>query len=299
MKRSPLFVWLGFLLLLVVVSLPVAAAPTISSVSPSTAPNNGDIKVTIRGTGFNAESTVWMTSCTSKNIVYGTIKSWSSTSITAEFKFNGVTTTSYDVAVNSPFTDPLGNYIPKDVGVLRKGFEIYQGTGTTFTTTSTTGTTTVTTTRTTSSSSGHGQNSVFFETNPPGATISLNGDIIGTSTFTYYTDRDGSFEVVVKMSGYEDYVGRVNILSGGQRTRFYAALTPLASTTNTGNATATPSASSSSAPVKTTTTIRKSTLKIPTPLGTDPPATEESPVDPALALGAAGIAIGIALFRRR
>jgi hypothetical protein len=62
---------------------------------------------------------------------------------------------------------------------------------------------------------------------------------------------------------------------------------------------ATPSASSSSAPVKTNTTIRKSTLKIPTPLGTDPPVTEESPADPALALGAAGIVIGLVLLRRR
>jgi len=51
--------------------------------------------------------------------------------------------------------------------------------------------------------------------------------------------------------------------------------------------------------VKTNTTIRKSTLKIPTPLGTDPPVTEESPADPALALGAAGIVIGLAVFRKK
>jgi hypothetical protein len=55
----------------------------------------------------------------------------------------------------------------------------------------------------------------------------------------------------------------------------------------------------SGTPAKTVTTIQKSTLKIPTPLGTFAPAAEESPVDPALALGAAGIAIGLVMLRRR
>jgi hypothetical protein len=55
----------------------------------------------------------------------------------------------------------------------------------------------------------------------------------------------------------------------------------------------------SGTPAKTVTTIQKSTLKVPTPLGTFAPAAEESPVDPALALGAAGIAIGLVMFRRR
>ena len=116
---------------------------------------------------------------------------------------------------------------------------------------------------------------------------------MGTSAFTYYTNKEGTFGVVVKKTGYEDYTAQVTILEG-KRVRFYALLTQ----SNPGS---TPSSTtpSSGTPGKTVTTVRKSTLKIPTPLGTDPPVTEESPVDPALALGAAGIAIGFVLLRRR
>jgi hypothetical protein len=299
MKRPPLFTWLGLLLLLCVVVIPVAASPTISSVSPSSAPNNCDMDVTIRGTGFTEGSSVWISSCSTGAIVHGTVLSWSSTSIKCRFSFRGTKPGSYNLAVNSPFTDPAGGYYPNDACELKQAFEIYQGTGTTYTPTTTTGTTTTRTTVTTSATSGHGENSVFFETNPTGAEISVNGEHVGTSAFTYYTDRDGTFEVVARKLGYEDYVDRVTILSGGQRVRFYAQLTQLTSTTNTTTTNGTPSVSSSSIPGKTTTTVRKSTLKIPTPLGTDPPVTEESPANPATALWAAGIAIAFVLFRRR
>ena len=179
-----------------------------------------------------------------------------------------------------------------------------------YTTTTTTGTSDTTTTATpdvttittTASSSGEGANSVFFETNPSGAEIWMNGQDLGTSIFTYYTDRDGTYDVVAKKLGYEDYEAKVTILSG-QRVRFYGLLTPLA-TDDTGNTSATPGASSvvpgKNTTVKNGTAIQKSTLKVPTPWGTDPPATdEESSVDPALALGAAGIAIGLVLRRSR
>ena len=296
MKRFPLFVCL--FLLLFIVGIPAAATPTISSVSPQTGPNNGDVRVTIKGTGFNKDTTVWMSSCTAGGMIYGTVVKWSPTSMTCTFSFNGQNPGKYDVKVNSPFTDPLGIYHPQDVTLLSQSFTVYQGTGTKSTTTTTTGTTTITTTVTTSATSGEGENSVFFETNPSGAEIWLNDEDVGTSTFTYYTDRDGTYDVVAKKIGYEDYEDRVTILSG-QRVRFYGLLTPLSSTSNNMTTNATPSASSSSASVKTNTTIRKSTLKIPTPLGTDPPVTEESPANPATALWAAGIAIAFVLFRRR
>lgn len=219
----------------------------------------------------------------------------STNKVTAKIDLSGaqVVGGDYDVLVYS-----------NDGGVTYKlgGFSVYSG-GSSVTTTTTAAT--VTTTKTTTSIPTYsGSNSVYFETNPTGAEIYLNGDLVGTSTFTYKTDRDGSFTVVVKKTGYEDYVDRVTILSGGQRVRFYCQLTPLASTTNnltTNNLTTngTPSVSSSSVPGKTNTTVRKSTLKIPTPLGTDPPVTEESPANPATALWAAGIAIAFVLFRRR
>jgi hypothetical protein len=287
MKRFPLFVCL--VLLLFVVGIPAAAVVTISRVSPESGPNNGDVSVTITGSGFNKDTTVWMSSCTTGGLVPGTVVKWSNTSLTCRFSFNGQKPAKYDVKVDSPFTDPLGNYYPQDVVMLSQSFSVYQGTGTTTVATTIPGTTDVTTTIMTAATSGAGANSVFFETNPSGAEIWLSDEDVGTSTFTYYTDRDGTFDVVAKKTGYEDYEDRVTILSGQ----------PLSSTSNNVTTNATSSASSSSAPVKTNTTIRRSTLKIPTPLGTDPPVTEESPADPALALGAAGIVIGLVLLRRR
>ena len=294
MKRSSLFISLVLLFLLVMVGIPLAtASPTISSIRPISAPNTGDVTVTYTGTGYNKDSTVWMKTCDSKSTVYGTVTSWSPTSLTARFSFRGEKPSSYNVWVNSPFTDNEGNYWPQDAEVLKSGFSIYQGTGTTYTTTTTTGTVTGTTTVTTSVTYGEGDNSVFFETNPSGATIYLDGDEVGTSAFTYYTNKEGVFDVVVKKTGYEDYAAQVTILEG-KRVRFYALLTQLAEGS-------TPSSTkpASGTPGKTVTTIRKSTLKIPTPLGTDPPVTEESPMDPALAIGAAGIAIGFVLLGRQ
>lgn len=293
MIRSPLSVSLVLLFLLVMIGIPLAtASPTISSIRPISAPNNGDVTVTYTGTGYNKDSTVWMKTCDGKSTVYGTVTSWSPTSLTARFSFRSQSPNQYNVWVNSPFTDNFGNYWPQDAEVLKSGFSIYQGTGSTYTTT-TTGTVTGTTTVTTSVTTGEGENSVFFETNPSGATIYLDGNDVGTSAFTYYTNMDGTFDVVVKKIGYEDYTAKVTILEG-KRVRFYALLTQL-------EAGSTPSSTtpSSGTPGKIVTTIRKSSLKIPTPLGTDPPVTEESPGDPALALGAAGIAIGFVLLRRR
>jgi hypothetical protein len=180
-----------------------------------------------------------------------------------------------------------------EIAVRDKGFLVYKGSGSSIETT--TATTTTTRTATTSPTTAHsGDNSVFFETNPPGATIYLSGDEIGTSTFTYYTYRDGTYDVRVKKSGYEDYEGKVTILQG-QRVYFYALLTPLASSTSTAAATA----SQTSSPSKTTTTLKKSTIKVPTPWGTDPPVAEESPVDPATVLLAAALGIAVVVIRRR
>jgi len=309
MKRSLLYFSLGLLLLLVIAGIPAAASPTVTGVSPVSAPNNGDYKLTIRGTGFTEDTTTWISSCPTGGIAYGTVTTWSSTSLTATFPLNGLKAGLYAVYVNTPFTDIAHGYHAKDGGYLVDSFNVYQGTGTVYTTTTTTGTSDTTTTATpdvttttTASSSGEGANSVFFETNPSGAEIWMNGQDLGTSIFTYYTDRDGTYDVVAKKLGYEDYEAKVTILSG-QRVRFYGLLTPLA-TDDPGNTSATPGASSvvpgKNTTVKNGTAIQKSTLKVPTPWGTDPPATdEESSVDPALALGAAGIAIGLVLRRSR
>ena len=296
MKRFPLFLCL--VLLLVVVTIPVAATtPIIYSLSPATWPNNGDATIAIPGEGFTSGSSVWISSCSTGEIVHGTVTTWSSTSLTATFNLINVKPGAYNVYDISPFYDQWGHSYT-DAFELPNGFTIYQGTGTTYATTTPYGTSTGTTTVTTAVTSSQGKNSIFCETNPAGATIFIDGVEVGTSAFTYYTDKDGTFNVLAKKLGYEDYEGKVTVVDGGPRVRFYGVLTQLSSTTN-GNTTANTSVSSSPAQGKNTTAIQKSTLKIPTPLGTDPPVTEESPADPALALGAAGIAIGFVLLRRR
>lgn len=199
----------------------------------------------------------------------------------------------YSLWVNSPYTDEFNVRHEIDQAPSKERFEIYKGTGAYSTTPTTTGTTAVTATVTTVATSGEGENSVFFETNPAGATIFLDHIEIGTSTFTYYTNKKGVFDIVAKKAGYEDYEAKVTILEG-KRTHFYAPLTQLAS----GNMTSVTTPASGT-PAKTGTTIQKSTLKIPTPLGTYTPPPEESPADPALALGAAALVFALVVMRRR
>jgi hypothetical protein len=294
MKRSPLIFCLILLFVLVAAGIPAAASPSLYSATPSSGPNDSDVSVTITGSGFNSYTTVWLTPanvCDGENKIWGSIKSWSANTMTATFSLRGVTPAPYRLWVNSPYKD-LNDNLHDDVASLSSTFLVYKGTGSTPTPTTTTTVTTTVTTETTQSS---GENSVFFETNPSGAKVYVDGDEVGTSTFTFSTYKDGVHDVLIRKTGYEDYSDRVTIIDR-QRVRFYAVLTPL-SPGSTMVTTGTPAASGT--PVKTVTTNKKSTLKIPTPLGTYAPPPEESPADPALALGAAGIAIGLVLFRRR
>ena len=140
MKRSLLYLSLGLLLLLVVAGIPAAASPTVTGVSPVSAPNNGDYKLTIRGTGFTEDTTTWISSCPTGGIAYGTVTKWSSTSLTATFPLNGVKAGLYAVYVNTPWYDIAGGYHDKDGDYLENAFNVYPGTGTAYTTTTTTGT---------------------------------------------------------------------------------------------------------------------------------------------------------------
>jgi hypothetical protein len=288
MKRFSFLICLFLLLLLVPGGLAVVDTPPprISSVSPSSAPNTGSMTFTITGSDFVPGIRANFKPCFSTPIT-GTVTFVSSSELRATFNLNGVTPSpTGKIFVYNPDGDQSNPFL--DIAVY--------GPSSTGTTTTSTGTTTVTTTITES----EGKNSIFLETNPSGATIFIDGDEVGTSASTYHTDLDGTFNVVAKKIGYEDYEGKVTVVEG-QRAHFYALLTPLAS----GGTAATPGAASSAGPVKTTATIKtttttwKSTLKIPTPLGTDPPLTEESPADPAIVLLAAGIAIVLVVIRRR
>jgi hypothetical protein len=300
MKRFPLLVCLVLLLvmagipLVVAESIPTDMSPEVVSVSPQTGPNNGVVTITLYGSKLNQGSSVMLSSCTTGDIIHGTDIIASGTSLTASFSFHGERPTQYNVMVNSPFTDPFGNYHADNPGGRSKAFSTYQSSVTPTTATTATGTTTVTTTAPPSS----GKNSIFMETNPNGATIYVDGKEVGTSSFSYYTDNDGVFNVVAKKAGYEDFAGQVTVVEGGPRARFYGLLVPLSSTDGTVTTT-TSSTYSSSLPVSAATTIRKSTLKIPTVLGTFATPTEETPGDPAIVLWAAGIGMIFVVIRRR
>ena len=129
--------------------------------------------------------------------------------------------------------------------------------------------------------------SIYFDTNPPGATIWVDNIELGTSPLTYYSEKTGTLDVRVRKKWYEDYTDKIVVVEG-ERVVFYARLTPVSSVIT--------DETTPAAPVTTATTISKSTMKIPTPWPTTSP---ESPVDPAVVIGAAAIGIGFFAIRRR
>jgi hypothetical protein len=128
--------------------------------------------------------------------------------------------------------------------------------------------------------------SIFFETFPPGATVWLDNREIGTSSFTYYSENTGDFDIRIERKGYEKYTGRVTV-GDGQRVVFSAVLVPVTFRPVEERTTV--------APITTVTTIRKSTMTLPTPWPTSP----QSPVDPAVVIVAAALGIGFFAIRRR
>ncbi len=129
--------------------------------------------------------------------------------------------------------------------------------------------------------------SVYFETYPEGATVWLDNTNMGTSAFTYFSEKTGTRDVIIRKKGYEDYTGNVTIVDG-KRVVFYARLTEVSYNLDD---TKTPTI-----PVTTVTTVWKSTMRIPTPW---PTATPESPVDPAVVLVAVAIGMGFFVLLRR
>lgn len=291
MKQSSLCICLILVFLLVLTAIPTAAAlPTITGVSPSTAPNDGSFTLTITGSDLGGATMVRLNKCklktggSSEAPFTGTIKSAGPTKIVATFNLDGKNVGQYDVSAKVP-TD-----ISSDNWAVGEGiFKIYDSTSSKPTTTSTV-TGTGTTQKTTITDSDEGENSVFFETSPTGATIYLDGDEIGTSPFTFYTNKDGTHDVLAKLDGYEDYASTVTIVRN-QRVYFTSgALIPLSPNCTSGNG--------SPAPGKTP-TKPKSSIKVPTPLGTVETYAEESPMDPATILWAVAAAIAIIVIRRR
>jgi hypothetical protein len=129
---------------------------------------------------------------------------------------------------------------------------------------------------------------IYFETDPPGAAIWLDNVEIGTSPLTYHTEKTGTLEVRVQKRLYQDFTGTVTV-SGSDRIDFLARLNPLPSDIM---ATTPPTMRVTTAP----TPEKKSTITIPTPW---PTSTPQSPVDPAVVIGAITLGFGFLVIRRR
>ncbi|MDD1683767.1 MAG: PEGA domain-containing protein [Methanoregula sp.] len=201
MKRIPFAVCL-VLLLLVLTGIPAAATPTISRIEPASAPNTGDVTVTITGTGFNANSTVMLSSqAIVADAVYGTIVSWSPTSITCTFPIQGRTPTRYYIAVNSPFLSPVDGRMYEDAALSSQSFTISPGVATTVTITTT-------------PVPLYGNISVSSV--PAGANIYLDNEYRGLTPLTMKNVENGDHVVLVRLTGYQDWKQDVVVFGNSQ-----------------------------------------------------------------------------------
>jgi hypothetical protein len=237
MKQFALSVCLVFLLLVVIV-IPATASPTVSSFSPASAPNNGDVTVTITGTGFNEQSSVRLLPNENENSVYGTVVSWSPTSIAATFPIQGRTPGQYYVEVNSPYTSSVGQYHPTDVGVSNLVFTISQATGTPAL-------------PTTIQIPAYGNISV--SSIPSGANIYLDNEYRGITPLTIKNVENGDHLVLVRLSGYQDWTQRVAVL--GNSPSVSVRLVPLPALTSAPATAATVSTTLPFSPPRTTASL--------------------------------------------
>jgi hypothetical protein len=237
MKQFTLFVFLVFLLLVLTV-VPATASPVISGISPSSGPNNGEVTVTITGTGFNEYSTVWLeTSYALEDSQYCKIVSWSPTSITCTFSFHNQTPTRYIVWVNSPFLSPVNNNLQEDVGLLRDGFTLYQATGTI----ATTATTTVQT---------PAYGTIRVSSVPSGADVYIDNEYKGLTPLTMKNIENGNHIVLVRMSGYMGWSQKVVVLGDSQSLSARLGAIPTTTSTPITATTVPPATPAPAAPTK-------------------------------------------------
>lgn len=222
MKRFALIVSLAFILIAVTVETALAS-PVISGIDPATVPNSGDVTITITGTGFTDQSTVWLESpYTEYRQIYGTVVSRTPTKIVATFPLDGATPAKYDVWVNCPFTSG-GISISQDVSQLALGLSIYQGSAST----ATTRTTVVTTTRSviTTAAVVPLNGSVAVASSPSGANVYLDNVYEGLTPLTMRKVENGYHVIRVRLAGYGDWMSGVVV--HGDSPSLYANLVPL------------------------------------------------------------------------
>jgi len=126
---------------------------------------------------------------------------------------------------------------------------------------------------------------------PNGASVYIDNALAGTTPLSVDDLDVGSHKLIIKYSGYTDYSQFVKITEGDTT----SVTVTLAATTTA------PTSVPTTAPTTVPTTIsvtRKSTTAIATPWPTTATPTEASPVDPLLALTAAG-AVGLCIALRK
>jgi hypothetical protein len=132
--------------------------------------------------------------------------------------------------------------------------------------------------------------SIDIKSSPAGGRVFFKNEYKGYSPIVLYNITPGIYTVSILRTGYSDYTESVKVTAANvSYVNAYLALLPETTTV----VTTTPT------PFKTAvTTIKKSTLKVPT---TWPSATtaEGAPVDPVVIVGAVGIGIGLVMIRRR
>jgi hypothetical protein len=326
-KRPAVLIIIVLLLSILVPPVPATTfGPAISQISPTSGPNNGVVTITVTGTGLSTLTIIRLNKCrlktggSSEAPFEGTVISKSDTSVTARFNLNGKVAGQYDLSLSAPWNGQ------EAWAVADSAFTVYQATGSAPVVTSTA--IPITTTATTAPTP-QGKNGVVFESSPPGATVHLDGVTIGTTPFMYYTDRDGTFNVVFWKDGYADYETKVTIYEGRvvqcaapltlkpAVTTATATATATATTAATTAATATPAGTTpattspaatarmTTTPVPGNTTVAAATtlppytIVVPTPWPTDTPAAQHSPPDPLLAPAAAVLSLALVLLRRR
>ena len=215
MRRSILIACLILLFLLIAAGVPVAASPVATDMRPVSAPNNGEVTITITGSGFTSQSSAWMTPssvCDPSQKISGTDCSWSSTSGTCTFWIQGQIPGLYTVWINSPIGDL------SDMATLSTRFQIYQGSGTAYTIPPRPATTTY-------YGSPGPYGTIYVETSPSGAVISLDGEVRGRAPVTITGLWPGSYTITAELAGYQKYKSETT-LSGPTRTSVYCRLEP-------------------------------------------------------------------------
>jgi hypothetical protein len=131
--------------------------------------------------------------------------------------------------------------------------------------------------------------SIYVKSAPSGSRVYLKDVYKGYTPITLEGIIPGTYTVEITRTGYRDYSESVKV-TAGNTTNISATLALLPDSTTVVTTVATP--------IKTVTTVKKSTLKVPTTWPSVTP-TAASPVDPVIVIGAAGIGIGLVALRRR